>query len=30
MTYRTRSGQQVVVIATGMGRDAALVALSVR
>ena len=29
MTYRTRAGQQVVVIATGSGREAALVALSV-
>jgi quinoprotein glucose dehydrogenase len=29
MTYRTRSGQQVVVIATGSGRDAALVAMGV-
>jgi quinoprotein glucose dehydrogenase len=30
MTYRTRSGRQVVVIATGGGRDAALVAVGVR
>jgi quinoprotein glucose dehydrogenase len=30
MTYRTRSGQQIVVIATGAGRDSALVALAVR
>ena len=30
MTYRTRSGQQVIVIATGAGRDAALVALAVK
>ena len=29
MTYRTRSGRQFVVIATGAGRDAALVALAV-
>jgi quinoprotein glucose dehydrogenase len=30
MTYRTASGRQVVVIATGSGRDAALVALAVK
>jgi quinoprotein glucose dehydrogenase len=30
MTYRTRSGQQIVVVSTGAGRDAALVALAVR
>ena len=30
MTYRSRSGRQVVVIATGSGRDATLVALAVK
>jgi len=30
MTYRTRSGQQIVVVATGAGRDAALVALAIK
>jgi quinoprotein glucose dehydrogenase len=28
MTYRTRSGRQVVVIAVGQGEDAALVAFA--
>ena len=28
MTYRTRSGRQFVVIATGAGADAALVAFA--
>ena len=28
MTYRTRSGKQFVVIATGQGADAALIAFS--
>jgi quinoprotein glucose dehydrogenase len=30
MTYRTRSGRQLVVIATGSGRDASLVAFAVK
>jgi quinoprotein glucose dehydrogenase len=30
MTYRTASGKQVIVIATGAGRDATLVALAVK
>ena len=30
MTYRTRSGQQFVVIATGAGSDAELVAFALR
>ncbi len=30
MTYRTRAGRQVIVIATGSGRDAALVAMGVK
>ena len=30
MTYHTRAGRQVIVIATGGGRDAALVAMGVK
>ena len=29
MTYRTKSGRQLVVVATGQGEDAALVAFAV-
>jgi hypothetical protein len=28
MTYRTRSGRQLIVVATGMGEDNALVAFA--
>jgi hypothetical protein len=30
MTYRTRSGKQFIVVATGMGSDNALVAFALK